>query len=104
MMGSAIECESRIERVVVYARGAVVTRRVALPEELPEGPVDVQVGGLTALAEPGSVRALIEGDREVAALKTRVSIPEVKLDPGPILERLRALDLEQRRLEAEKIH
>ena len=59
---TTIDCESRLERVVLYARGAVVTRRVSLPAELPEGPVELCVPRVTALAEAGSLRALVEGE------------------------------------------
>jgi hypothetical protein len=99
---SPIECESRIERVVVYARGAVVTRRVALPDALPEGPVALRVRGLTALADAGSVRALAEGDREVVALDARVVVPDVTGAPGALLERVRELGHAIARLEAER--
>jgi hypothetical protein len=97
-----IECGSEIERVVVYARGAVVTRRVALPATLPEEAVEICVPGLTALADAGSVRALCEGDREVTALDTRLVIPEVAVERGALAERVRALRLEQERLAAER--
>ena len=53
-----VACESRIERVVVYARGAVVTRAVTLPGALPEGPVVIRLGGVTARADGSSLRAL----------------------------------------------
>jgi hypothetical protein len=97
-----IACESRIERVVVYARGAVVTRAITLPEALPEGPFELRVGGITAIAEPGSVRAIAEGHREVTALRARVEVPAAPAAPGALVERLRALDLARRRLEDEQ--
>ena len=53
MTATSIVCESHIRRVTVYARGAVVARRLALPEELPEDATDLTVSGVTALAEPG---------------------------------------------------
>ena len=49
-------CESQITDVTVYARGALVQRRVATPARLPDGDVDLIVPGVTALAEGGSVR------------------------------------------------
>jgi len=97
-----IECGSGIERVVVYARGAVVTRRVTLPVALPEEAVELSVPGLTALADAGSVRALCDGDREVTALDTRLVIPEVAVERGALAERVRALGLERERLAAER--
>lgn len=54
------ECTSEIVGVVVYARGAVVTRRVHLAG-LPDGDVEVVVPGITALSEPGAVRARVQG-------------------------------------------
>lgn len=93
-----IDCESRIERVVVYARGAVVTRAVTLPGSLPEDPVELCLGGITALAEPGSVRALARGEREVTAIKARVAMPEAPVKAGRLREQVRALGLERERL------
>ena len=95
-----IDCESRIERVVVYARGAVVTRKVTLPESLPEGAVELTLAGITALAEAGSVRALAQGEREVTAIKARAVIPKAPAKPGRLRERLRELELAGERLEA----
>jgi len=111
VISSPIACESRIERVVVYARGAVVTRRVTLPAALPEGPVELCVAGATALAEIGSVRALAAGHaggpgtlaaREVTALQARVIVPAVTAPPTALRERVRDLALEERRLDAER--
>ncbi|MEP7126166.1 MAG: mucoidy inhibitor MuiA family protein [Byssovorax sp.] len=96
-----IECESRIERVVVYARGAVVTRHVTLPEALPDGPVELCLAGITALAEAGSVRALARGEREVTAIKAQVAIPGASTKPGRLREQVRALELERARIDAE---
>ena len=99
-----IDCESRVERVVVYARGAVVTRRVMLPESLPGGAVELCLAGITALAEAGSVRALARGDREVTAIKARVTIPRAPAKPGRLREQVRALGLERDRIEAESAY
>ena len=97
-----IECESRIDRVVVYARGAMVTRKVTLPESLPVEAVELRLAGITALAEPGSVRALARGEREVTAIKARAVIPSSPTKPGRLRERTRALTLERERLTAER--
>ncbi|MEO5728119.1 MAG: DUF4139 domain-containing protein, partial [Byssovorax sp.] len=99
-----IDCESRIDRVVVYARGAVVTRKVTLPESIPEGAVELYLAGITALAEPGSVRALARGEREVTAIKARTVIPTAPARPGRLRERLRALQLERDRLALAREH
>lgn len=99
-----IDCESRIDRVVVYARGAVVTRQVTLPESLPEGAVELTLAGITALAEPGSVRALARGEREVTAIKARTVIPRAPARAGRLRERLRAFQLERERLTLARDH
>src|SRR5690349_24041465 len=96
-----IDCESRIERVAVYARGAVVTRKVTLPEVLPGDAVELCLAGITALAEAGSVRALARGEREVTAIKARVVIPEARAKTGRLKDRLRALELDRDRIAAE---
>src|SRR5690348_16969464 len=101
---TSIDCESRIERVVVYARGAVVTRRVDLPADLPEGPLDLRVLGVIALAETGSLRAIAGGDREVTALRPRLAVPSAPVRPGSLREEARAVLLERQRLEAERAH
>src|SRR5262245_59118885 len=95
-----IFCESRIAEVAVYARGAVVTRAVAIPPDLPGDAVDLAVRGVSPLAEAGSVRASLEGDRQVVALKTRLAIPPSPAGPGEILARLRSLALDREHLRA----
>jgi hypothetical protein len=102
MSPTIIECGSGIERVTVYARGAVVTRRVTLPSELPEGRVELRVGGITALADAGSVRAICEGDREVTAISARLALPAPDARRGSLAERLRAIDLDRASLDAER--
>jgi hypothetical protein len=97
----SIECESRIERVVVYARGAVVARRITLPEELPDGPIEIAVRGITALAEPGSARVLAEGKREVIGLRAKRDVPKT-VSPGAVAKRLRELEIERNELTSER--
>jgi hypothetical protein len=99
---TSIECSSQITRVVVYARGAVVTRTVALPDTLPDAVMELVVPGVTALADAGSVRARADGDREVIALAARLALPAAPLRPGALAERVRALELDRPRLDAER--
>jgi hypothetical protein len=99
--GPEIRVEGRITSVQVYARGAVVTRMVALPA-LPAEAVDVVVAGLTPLADPGSVRVAVDGGREVVAAAARLVIPETPAGPGPLLERVRELTMERERLTGER--
>ena len=102
MSPTIIECGSGIEKVTVYARGAVVTRRVTLPGALPDDRVELRVAGISALADPGSVRAICDGEREVTALSARLSLPEPEAKQGSLAERIRALDLDRARLDAEQ--
>ncbi|AKT42841.1 DUF4139 domain-containing protein [Chondromyces crocatus] len=99
---TSFACSSRIERVVIYARGALVTRRVELPESLPEEACDLVISGLTRLAELGSFRAVVEGEgREVTGVQARVVLPPEPPQPGSIQVRLRELELERLRFEHE---
>jgi hypothetical protein len=99
-----VECESRIERVTVYARGAVITRHVTLPPDLPGDAVELVIGGVTPLARASSLSAVAVGGREVISLRTRLVVPDAPAAPGPLLERVRALGLERQRLGAERTH
>lgn len=58
-----VRCASEIESVVVYARGALVTRSAPLPRGLDRGPIDLVLGGVTPLAEGGSLRARLRSSR-----------------------------------------
>ncbi len=99
-----IECESRIHRVIVYARGAVVARRVSLPLELPAGPVEITVRGVTPFTDPASIRALAGGEREVVGLRSRLVMPAVPAPVGSLVERVRELRFERARLRSEHEH
>lgn len=95
--------ESRISRVVVHARGALVTRSVPLPDDLPAGKVDVCVPELTALAQAGSIRAsFVEGARLVTAVRAELVMPDRTPEPGPTARGVRDAALELERLQAER--
>ncbi|UQA61902.1 DUF4139 domain-containing protein [Polyangium aurulentum] len=99
-----LACDSRIHRVVVHARGAVVTRRVELPPDLPTDLVEIAVTGITPFAEPASVHALARGGREVVYVHARIVIPEGSAAPGPAIERVRELEHAREALTAERAH
>ena len=80
-------CESKITKVVVYVTGAVIFRELVLPE-LPEERVELVVMGVTPLAEDGSVRASVVGDREVIGVHTRLVLPEPGAVPNELLLRI----------------
>ncbi|WP_437288519.1 DUF4139 domain-containing protein [Sorangium sp. So ce406] len=117
MTAERIECASRIEGVVVYARGAIVTRRVALAAPLPRGAAEIAVPGITPLAEPGSFRALVStapsaGDaagasrapREVVGVRARLVVPPAPVSKSALSAQLRELELAVERLSAEHAH
>jgi hypothetical protein len=81
-------CPSRIASVSVYARGAVVTRRVEIPAELSAGAIDLVVEAITPLAEPGSFRVEVEGDREALGVVTEMEIPEDERSEGELTREL----------------
>lgn len=68
-MSDRIACSSRITRVVVYARGALVTRVVDLPVGLPAEGAVLTIAGVTPLCEPGSLRASADGERRITGLR-----------------------------------
>lgn len=87
-----LRCASRIEQVCVYARGAVVRRRIDLPGEVPEGPLIVLVDGLSVQAERSSARVLAGGSRAVNAVTTSLVVPDSSSEP-PTTARLRLAQL-----------
>ncbi|WP_437761995.1 DUF4139 domain-containing protein [Sorangium sp. So ce764] len=121
MTAEKIECASRIEGVVVYARGAIVTRRVELAAPLPRGAVEISVPGITPLAEPGSFRALIDAAggaaagapaasgpardvRDVIGVRARLVVPPAPVSRTALSAELRELELAIARLSAERDH
>ena len=99
---SEILCESQIKHVAVFARGAVVTRSVKLPLEIPEREVDLVIAGITPLAMRGSARASLKGSRDVILLRTRLVIPAAPSPPGKVIEQVRELLLARDQLELER--
>jgi len=90
-VASEVVCDSRIEGVTVYARGAVVRRRVALPETLPDAPCEVVTFGVTASADPGSLRATFTGGRDVLGVRARLVVPEKPAIDGSLTAKVDAL-------------
>ncbi|MBZ0137697.1 MAG: DUF4139 domain-containing protein [Planctomycetes bacterium] len=98
-MSEPIKCESRISRVVVYARGAVVTRRVELPAGLPSEAVALYIDGVTPMAEPGSVRTQVDGERRVTGLQAPFVWPETEQADDLDEDAIRKKEREIRRVE-----
>ncbi|TKD12841.1 DUF4139 domain-containing protein [Polyangium fumosum] len=95
---------SHIRRVVVHARGALVTRVVTLPTALPSEPCELVVPGVTPLSEPSSFRALAKGAREVVSVGARFVVPEGPAKTGSARERLRVLEAERDALNDTRTH
>ncbi|MBX3233882.1 MAG: DUF4139 domain-containing protein [Labilithrix sp.] len=94
-----IECASAVSKVVVHARGALVTREVTLPADLGGGIVDVAVPGVTVAARAGSARAELEGsERLVVAVHTSVVVPAKEAKPGASVTKVRELRARHKRL------
>jgi hypothetical protein len=85
-----IVCASAIDRVTIYARGAVVTRSLRLPPALPDGPVDLEIPGVTALAEPGSLRLSLDGPRTALSVRA-LPVTSTPSQPGALPEKAREL-------------
>ncbi len=66
-----LDCQSVITRVTVYARGAVVTRRLELPP-LPAEACTLRLAGLSPLAQTGSLRTQADGERLIVGLTSRL--------------------------------
>lgn len=97
-----IECASAVSKVVVHARGALVTREVTLPPELPSGVVDLAVPGITVSAQAGSVRATLEAsERLVAGVRSSIVVPRSEHRPGPSVTKLKELTAQRARLDDE---
>jgi hypothetical protein len=100
-MSDPITCGSRISRVVVYARGAVVTRRVELPVGLPAEACAIHVDGVTPMAEPGSVRTEVDGERRITGVQAPLVYPQadkpLDLDQQAIKRKQREVRRNQQR-------
>lgn len=101
-MPEKLVCTSRIARVVVYARGAMITRRVSLPSPAPQEPVDLVVPGVSPLAEPGAFRADTLGGRLVLGLRPRLVFPERSAGGGELREKIKELEREAQKLAARR--
>ncbi len=98
-----VQATSRIDKVVVHARGALVTREVLVPAELPAGEVDLIVPGLTLLAWPGSLRAQLSAEgRQVVSAQLGLQVPASTALAAPGAERLAELERRIERLRVEE--
>ena len=98
MKATTVSCDSQISQVVVYARGAVVTRSLSLPAALPDERLELVTTGVSPLAQPGSLRVRSEGDRRVIGVRSRLEIPK-GIRAGDPIEHLKELSRQNRALE-----
>ncbi len=98
-----MQVESRITRVTVHARGALITREAELPA-LDDGPCQLELEGVTVLAQPGSVRAALPGasGREVLAVASALAVPATPVVLGAPLAALREVERRLERLQDER--
>lgn len=101
---SLVTLTSRIQRVVVHARGAVVTRAVALPAPLPTDACELVVSGITPLAEPATFRALAKGARQVVSVVAKFVVPDGPAKAGSATEQLQAAEAKRAALAEERAH
>lgn len=97
-------CGSQVCQVTVFARGAVVTRRVELPAEasVAEGDLELVVPEVTIRSEPGSFRAQLESGRRSVVLVDAVVVPPAgPAQPGVSQGKLDELKLRMDRIQAE---
>jgi hypothetical protein len=81
----------------LYARGAVVTRVVSVPEALPDGPCVLEVRAGWPLFDPRSLRAHAGGTRSILAVDARPVDASSSVELGPIEQEI---DRVRRALEA----
>jgi len=98
-MSERIACSSVISRVTVYARSAVVTRKIDLPASLPTGSCTLLIGGVTPMAEPASLRTQADGERAITGLNSRIVQMAQPATPSHS-DAAHKLQLEAQRLEA----
>lgn len=99
-----IVCGSQVCQVTVFARGAVVTRRVELPAgtTVPEGDLELVIPEVTIRSEPGSFRAQLDSGRRSVVLVDTVVVPPVgPVQPGGSQAKLDELKLRMDRVQAE---
>jgi len=93
-----VRCDSRIVKVDVYARGAIVTRDVTLPKHLPDAELELLIGGIPLQADPGSLQAAVDGGREIVGLASVVHLPPAGTNPAELELQLRDLERDAQRL------
>ena len=97
-----LECPSVITRVTVYARGAVVTRKLELPA-LPQEACTLRLSGISPMAQTGSLRTQADSERLIVGLTSRLvqAIAAAPVEPAS-LDKLRT-DLARVQTQLERV-
>ncbi len=98
-----VVCASVITNVTVYARGALIQRRIEVPEQLSAETLTLTVADISPLALPGSFQAIAEGGRTVSSLRTRFVIPDARVDTGEVQRQLAEAKRARERLRQEHL-
>ena len=100
MNGEHTTCASEIVGVVIYARGATITRRIALPDDLTRSACTLICHGVTPLADPSSLRSKASGAREIIGLQSHLRHPDEVGEHGTLRREVDALKRQREVLEA----
>lgn len=96
-----VRVSSELTEVVVHARGAVITRRVEVPEGV-SGEVEVVVEGIGGRVEAGTVRVRLDPAKaRLVSVRSRVEEAAIDSLPGVTRRRVEELEVELGDLEAE---
>jgi len=101
---SSFTLKSRIQRVVVHARGAVVTRSVTLTQALPTDACELVIDNITPLAEPATFRAIAKGSRQIVSAIPRFVVPDGPTKAGSATERVQTAEAARLALNEERSH
>lgn len=94
-----LNCASRVVRVQLYARGALVVRDLSLPET-PTAATTLVIAGVTPLALPGSFRVHVQGERAVIGVRSALALPAHSPPASGRAAALRELEARERTLAA----
>ena len=101
---SPITLTSRIQRVVVHVRGAVVTRTVTLPSPFTNDACEIVVPGITPFAEPATFRAIAKGSRQIVSVVGKFVVPDGPAKVGTAAQRVQLADAQRVALMEERNH
>lgn len=102
MSSQELLCGSELVRVLVYARGATLTRRLRWTGELPSGPLQLKITGLSAQLLPASLRATSHQGRAIQHSASRLVYPQAPAPTPEARARVEALERQLKHLERQR--